>query len=98
VVNMLVLSEVFYLFNVRHFTASALSWSSFQGNAVAVWTAVITLVLQMLFTYAPPLQALFGTAPLDGSAWLLIVGLASAKFLIVEAEKGVLRRFGVRRM
>jgi magnesium-transporting ATPase (P-type) len=98
VVNMLVLSEVFYLFNVRHFTASALSWRSFQGNAVAVWTAVITLVLQMLFTYAPPLQALFGTAPLDGSAWLLIVGLASAKFLIVEAEKGVLRRFGVKRM
>jgi magnesium-transporting ATPase (P-type) len=98
VVNMLVLSEVFYLFNVRHFTASALTWRTFQGNAVAVWMAVITLVLQMLFTYAPPLQALFGTAALDGSAWLLIVGLASAKFLIVEAEKGVLRRFGVRRM
>jgi magnesium-transporting ATPase (P-type) len=98
VVNMLVLSEVFYLFNVRHFTASALTWRTFQGNAVAVWMAVITLVLQLLFTYAPPLQAMFGTAPLDASAWLLIVGLASAKFLIVEGEKGVLRRLGVRRM
>ena len=98
VVNMLVMSEVFYLFNVRHFTASAWRWETLTGNTIAVWACVITLVLQALFTYAPPMQALFGTAALDLWSWLLITGLASAKFVLVEVEKAVLRRLGVRRM
>jgi magnesium-transporting ATPase (P-type) len=98
VVNMLVMSEVFYLFNVRHFTASAWRWETLAGNRMAVWACVITLVLQALFTYAPPMQTLFGTAALDAASWALIVGLAAGKFVLVEIEKAVLRRFGVRRM
>src|SRR3990167_8573926 len=98
VVNMLVMSEIFYLFNVRHFTASAFRWETLAGNRIAVWACVITLGLQALFTDAPPMQALFGTAPLDAWSWLLITALASAKFVVVEIEKAVLRRLGVRRM
>jgi magnesium-transporting ATPase (P-type) len=98
VVNMLVVGELVYLFNVRRFTAHALSLETLYGNAIAFWAGVILIVLQMLFTYAPPLQALFGTASLDAASWTLIWGLAMAKFLAVEAEKGVLRRFGVKRM
>jgi len=98
VVNMLVMSEVFYLFNVRHFTASAWRWETLTGNTIAVWACVITLVLQALFTYAPPMQALFGTAALDAWSWALIVGLASGKFVLVELEKAVLRRMGIRWM
>ena len=98
VVNMLVLSEIFYLFNVRHFTASAWRWGTLVGNPIAVAAVVITLVLQALFTYAPPMQALFGTAALDAASWAWITGLASAKFVAVEAEKAVLRRLGIRRM
>jgi hypothetical protein len=59
---------------------------------------VILIVLQMLITYAPPMQALFGTAALDGTSWLLITALAAAVFLVVETEKWVLRRQGVRSM
>ncbi|MBU4181595.1 MAG: HAD-IC family P-type ATPase [Gammaproteobacteria bacterium] len=98
VVNMLVMSEIFYLFNVRHFTASAFRWETLAGNRIAVWACVITLGLQALFTYAPPMQALFGTAPLDAWSWLLITALASAKFVVVEIEKAVLRRMGIQRM
>ena len=98
VVNMLVMSEIFYLFNVRHFTASSLRWDTFSGNIIAVAAVVMTLVLQALFTYAPPMQQLFGTAALGWSSWAMILGLASAKFLVVEAEKSVLRHRGVRRM
>jgi magnesium-transporting ATPase (P-type) len=98
VVNMLVLTEIVYLFNVRHFTASALNWNALVGNPISVAAVTITLVLQSLFTYAPPMQQLFGTAPLDGAAWALIAGLAAAVFLAVETEKAVLRRLGVRRM
>ena len=98
VVNMLVLSEVLYLFNVRYFTASAFSRDALTGNVIAVAAVVVTLVLQALMTYAPPMQQLFGTASLDGMSWALILALASAKFLAVEAEKAVLRSLGVRRM
>jgi magnesium-transporting ATPase (P-type) len=98
VVNMLVLSEIFYLFNVRHFTASALNWNTLAGNPMAVVMVVITLVLQALFTYAPPMQDLFGTAALGWASWGLITALACAKFLAVEIEKAWLRRLGVRRL
>jgi magnesium-transporting ATPase (P-type) len=98
VVNMLVISEVFYLFNVRHFTASALRWETLTGNPVAVAAVAITLALQALFIYAPPMQQLFGTAALDLGSWGAILALAAAKFLLVEAEKAVLRRVGVQRL
>ena len=51
-----------------------------------------------MFTYSPPLQALFGTAALDVWSWALIVGLASGKFVLVEIEKAVLLRMGIRWM
>lgn len=98
VVNMLVMSEVFYLFNVRYFTASALSIEGLTGNRVALWACAITVGLQLLITYAPPMQALFGTAALDAASWSLILALALAKFLVVEGEKAVLRHLGIRRM
>ncbi len=97
VVHMLVMSEVFYLFNVRHFTASALRWETLIGNPIAVAMVAITLLLQAAFIYAPPMQQLFGTAPLDLASWGFILALAGAMFLVVEAEKAVLRRRGVRR-
>jgi magnesium-transporting ATPase (P-type) len=98
VVNMLVLGELVYLFNARYFVASALARDTLTGNPMALWASVILIVLQMLITYAPPMQALFGTAALDGASWLLITALAAAVFLAVELEKWVLRRRGVQRM
>ncbi|HEY9094319.1 MAG TPA: cation transporting ATPase C-terminal domain-containing protein, partial [Hydrogenophaga sp.] len=98
VVNMLVLSEVFYLFNVRHFTASALRLDALVGNRVALAAVAITLALQAAFTYAPPMQQLFGSAALDLASWGWIVALAFGKFMAIEVEKLVLRRLGVRRM
>jgi potassium/sodium efflux P-type ATPase len=98
VVNMLVVGELVYLFNVRFFTAHALSWRTLTGNLIAFWASVSLVVFQLLFTYAPPMQQLFGTVSLDGASWALILGLASAKFLAVEGEKAVLRRLGVKRM
>ena len=97
VVNMLVMSQVAYLFSVRHFTASALRWETLLGNPIAVAAVAITLVLQSLFIYAPPMQQLFGTAALGLASWGAILGLALAIFLAVEAEKALLRWRGVRR-
>ena len=97
-VNMLVFGELVYLFNVRHFTAHAFTRDIFTGNPVAFWVSVLLVGFQLLFTYAPPMQQVFHTAPLDGTSWLLILALGLAKFLAVEAEKAVLQRLHVQSM
>ncbi len=97
-VNMLVVGEMVYLFNVRHFTAHSLGISTLYGNRAALGMSLLLIVLQLLFTYAPPLQSMFKSTPLDGRSWLLIGGLGLTKFFAVEAEKWLLRRLGVKWM
>jgi magnesium-transporting ATPase (P-type) len=94
VVNMLVFGELVYLFNSRHFTAHAFTRDTLYGNPVAFWACVILIAMQLLLTYAPAMQHIFNTTALDIASWMLILGLALAKFLAVEAEKWLLRRFG----
>jgi magnesium-transporting ATPase (P-type) len=95
-VNMLVIGEMVYLFNIRHFTDHAFSRDTVYGNPVAFWASLSLLGMQALFTYAPAMQQLFRTAALDAASWTLILSLGLAKFVAVEAEKWVLRRLGVR--
>jgi magnesium-transporting ATPase (P-type) len=93
-VNMLVTGELAYLFTVRHFSASAFNVETFAGNPVALWMAALLIALQLGFTYAPPMQAVFHTAPLDLVSWSVILVLAALLFLAVEGGKAVLRRAG----
>jgi len=93
-----VMGELVYLFNSRHFVAHSLARDTLTDNRVALWASVGLLVLQLAFTYAPPMQALFRTVALDAVTWGFIVALSLTKFLLVEAEKWVLRRFGVQRL
>ncbi|MCZ4304126.1 cation transporting ATPase C-terminal domain-containing protein [Zoogloeaceae bacterium G21618-S1] len=97
-VNMLVVGELVYLFNVRHFAATAFHRRLFTGNPVALWMAVLLVGLQLAFTYAPPLQRVFHTVALDATTWGMIVALGAAKFVAVELEKAVLRRLNIRSM
>jgi magnesium-transporting ATPase (P-type) len=97
-VNMLVVGELVYLFNVRSFTASAFTRNLFTGNPVALWVSVILIVFQIFFTYSSPMQGVFRTVALDAQTWHLIFFLGLCKFLAVEAEKVLLRRLGVRNM
>jgi magnesium-transporting ATPase (P-type) len=96
-VTVLVFCELVYLFNVRHFTRSAFNAETLTGNRVAILVAAVLIVLQLAFIYFPPMQALFHSAPLSAASWVVILCLALAVFLAVEAEKALLRRRGVRR-
>jgi Ca2+-transporting ATPase len=54
--------------------------------------AVAALIpLQLAFTYVPVMQALFGTAAIDAEGWGRVLAFGAALFLLVEAEKAVLR-------
>ncbi len=91
-VNTLVFGEIAYLFNSRYFTASSLRKESLLGNRFALMSVGLLVGMQMLFTYAWPLQLLFGTAALNGWAWLRILAFAAVVFFLVEAEKVIHRR------
>lgn len=94
-VTMVVVAEMWYLFNVRRFTASGFSLETFTGNKVATGASALLLLLQIAFLYVPGMNVLFGTAPLDATTWAVIAGLGAGIFVIVEIEKWLWRRAGV---
>jgi calcium-translocating P-type ATPase len=97
-VNALVCGEIFYLFNARRFTTSALTKDTLTGNRV-MWIVIGVLVLlQLALTYLPFLQGIFTTAPIGGVAWAFILLLGLLMFVAVEVEKLFWRRAGVTRM
>ena len=53
------------------------------------------IVLQLLFTYAPSMNFLFHTAPIDGEAWWRIVSVGLGSYFIVGLEKWIRRQRGV---
>lgn len=95
VVNMIVVAEIFYLFNVRYLHVRSLSWRGALGTP-AVLAAIAGVVAgQLAFTYAPFMQAIFDSRPLalgDG-ATILVIG--AGLMLLLEVEKLAMRRFGL---
>lgn len=90
-VNALVIGQIFYLLNSRFKLDSSLSLKAHAGNQYLPLGIVVVVVLQLLFTYAPPLQTLFETAdiPLRIWPWLFLAGFVF--FLVVEMEKFIIR-------
>ena len=90
-VNALVIGQIFYLLNSRYRLDSSLSLKAHLGNKYLPKGIGAVIVLQLLFTYAPPMQALFETeaVPFWVWPWLLLGGLVF--FLVVETEKLIIR-------
>lgn len=92
-VNMLVMLEVAYLFNARFIVNSSLGRAGALGNRYALLAAVLVILLQLVYTYLPLSERLFGTAPIGAATWISIGGLAAAVFLVIELEKAFMRRY-----
>ncbi len=93
-VNTLVMFEIFYLFNSRYITAPVLNRTGLLGNRYVLFAVGILILFQLAFTYFGPLQALFGTAPIEPTIWVRIVLVAASVLLLVELEKALVRRRG----
>ncbi|MGC2786984.1 MAG: HAD-IC family P-type ATPase [Roseiarcus sp.] len=94
-VNTLVIGQVFYLLNSRFKIDSSLSPFAHLGNRYLPMGIGAVVVLQLLYTYAPPLQSVFETEgiPLHVWPWLFLGGLIF--FLVVEIEKAIVRATGL---
>ena len=55
--------EVAYLFNTRYLRDPVINRAGLLGSRPVLIAIAVVLGLQLLFTYAPPLQVLFDTRP-----------------------------------
>lgn len=90
-VNTLVVMEIFYLFSVRFLNTTSLTLKGALGTKPVLIAIVAVTVLQFLFTYAPFMEALFGTRPLSITQGLQILAVGPVLLIILELEK-TLRR------
>src|SRR5262245_455067 len=90
-VNAITIGQVFYLLNSRYLIDSSLSPRAHLGNKYLPLGIGAVVILQILFTYAPPLQRLFDNeaVPLYVWPWLFLGGFVF--FLVVELEKLIIR-------
>ena len=95
-VNAVVAAEMFYLFNSRSLYGSVVNRAGLLGNRYVLVCVGACLLLQLLFTHAPALQAIFGSTDLTAAEWLRAMGAGLFVFVVAEFEKVVIRRISQR--
>jgi magnesium-transporting ATPase (P-type) len=91
VVTTIVLFQVAYLLECRSLRHSILAVGLWSNRWVLIGIAAV-VGLQAAFVYAPPLQDVFGSAPLTAGDWLLASAAAAIVLPVVAAEKWWRRR------
>jgi cation-transporting ATPase F len=92
-VNVVIFVEILYLFNARSLTRSPFQLGFFS-NPWAIGGAVGMVLIQMLFTYVPFMNRLFGSAPMSLTLWLDVIAVSLAAFAVIETEKWIRRKGG----
>lgn len=91
-VNAVVMAEMFYLLNSRFILAPVASRAGLFGNPYALFAIAACVPLQLAFTYAAPMQAIFGSTGLAGDDWLKVLLAGVLVFGLAELEKWAIRR------
>ncbi|TQV68110.1 cation-transporting P-type ATPase [Denitrobaculum tricleocarpae] len=86
-VNTLVVLEIFYLFSVRYLKGPSITWRGVIGTPAVLIAVGVVIALQVLFTYLPFMQLLFGVRSLDLLQGLQIIAIGVAVLLVLELEK-----------
>ena len=94
VVNAIVVFGIFYLFNVRYLHMTSITLRGALGTLPVLAALAAVIVAQLAFTYAPFMQALFETRPVQIAEGIVIIAAGVLLMVILETEKNVLRRFG----
>jgi magnesium-transporting ATPase (P-type) len=96
-VNTLVVMEIFYLFSVRFVHGTSLTLKGALGTRAVLTGIAVVVVAQLIFTYVPLFQQVFGSRPVSLGDGLVIVAVGVALLITVEMEKRVAVRLGFRR-
>jgi Ca2+-transporting ATPase len=90
-VNVIIFVSILYLFNARSLARSPFQLGFFS-NPWAIGGAVLMALVQMLFTYAPFMNRLFGSAPMSLPLWLDVLAVSVVAFVVIEVEKWIRRK------
>ena len=90
-VNTLVMIEAVYLINCRFLDASVLSPAIVRRAGPMLGAIVGVVLLQLLYSYLPWSQQLFGLESLSAADWLRLTAVALSIFVVVELEKALRR-------
>lgn len=85
-VNMFVFGELFYLFNCRSLRYSMFRLGVFS-NRWLILGVILMILLQMVFTYSPLMNQLFGSAPMGSLEWAWVLSGGLAIYAVVGFEK-----------
>lgn len=92
-VSAVVGAEIFYLLNSRYIYKSVMSIEGVFGNRFVLIAIACCVALQLAYTHAPPLQALFNSTDLSYEEWLKVVLVGVTIFTIAEFEKLIVYLF-----
>jgi len=92
-VNALVMGEIGYLFSCRRIAGSSWNKSGLIGSKPVLITVALVLLFQLVFTYLPVMQTLFGTTIIGVFQWVAVFLFGVLLFFLVELEKAVTRRY-----
>ncbi|ARV05096.1 HAD-IC family P-type ATPase [Enterococcus faecalis] len=84
-INVVVLSKIFYLFNIR--TSQPVISKSFFSNPKAFVIILIMIVLQLILTYVPFMQSLFYTSGMSIIPWGISIASGIVILIITEIDK-----------
>jgi Ca2+-transporting ATPase len=87
--NTLAFFSMFMVFNARSQQRSA--FSGLFSNKWLWGAVIVSLLLQVVVIYVPPLQRAFSTAPLSARDWLVCAAVGSSVLWLRELSKIVLR-------
>jgi len=90
-VNAITIGQAFYLLNSRYLLDSSLSLKAHMGNRYLPLGILAVVILQLLFTYTTPFQAMFGNEAIPLWVWPRLLAGGLVFFLVVEAEKLIIR-------
>lgn len=86
-VNIIVISKIFYLFNIR--TSKFALSKEFFSNRPAFLIIGIMVLLQILLTYVPFMQQAFHTAPMSMLEWGITIFAGLLILVVTEIDKWI---------
>jgi magnesium-transporting ATPase (P-type) len=91
VVNTVVVMEIFYLFSVRYLRMTSLTWRGALGTPAVLGGVGAIILLQIAFTYWPPLQQVFETRSVTLADGAVVIASGLVLFAVLEIEKRIRR-------
>jgi Ca2+-transporting ATPase len=87
-VNLFIFGEMFYLFNCRSLTRPIWHLGFFSNPWIWGGTLIMT-ALQLIYTYVPLFNRVFGSQPMGAVDWVLVLAFSLLISLAVAVEKSI---------